>query len=67
MAKIVAEWVPFASQAFEDYRMGGAQLSAKGVEVVRRRLAGEDVTQESSGMSKGEWREFEAIWAAPPA
>jgi thymidylate synthase (FAD) len=25
---------------------------------VRRMLAGETVTQEDSGMSKGEWREF---------
>jgi len=24
-------------------------------------LVGETVTQESSGMSKGEWREFEAV------
>jgi thymidylate synthase (FAD) len=24
-------------------------------------LAGKAVTQESSGMSKGEWREFEAV------
>jgi thymidylate synthase (FAD) len=37
-------------------------LSAKGVEVLRRRLAGEDVTQETSGMSKGEWREFEEVF-----
>jgi thymidylate synthase (FAD) len=28
---------------------------------LRRMLAGEAVTQESSGMSKGEWREFEAV------
>ena len=33
-------------------------LSAKGVECLRRMLAGEEVTQETSGMSKGEWREF---------
>ena len=39
-----------------------AVLSAKGVEVLRRRLAGEAVTQETSGMSKGEWREFEGVW-----
>jgi thymidylate synthase (FAD) len=27
--------------------------------VIKRKLAGEVVTQETSGMSKGEWREFE--------
>ena len=29
---------------------------------LKRRLAGEKVTQETSGMSKGEWREFEGVW-----
>ena len=62
IAAVVRDWVPLAYAAFEDYRMGGVNLSAKAVEVVRRRLAGETVTQESSGMSKGEWREFEGVW-----
>lgn len=62
MAAIVADWVPLAYGAFEDYRLGGVSLSAKGVEVLRRRLRGEAVTQETSGMSKGEWREFNSIW-----
>ncbi|MCV2868193.1 FAD-dependent thymidylate synthase [Defluviimonas sp. WL0002] len=62
MCGIVKDWVPLAYAAFEDYRMGGATLSAKGVEVLKRRLAGEVVTQETSGMSKGEWREFEGVW-----
>lgn len=62
MCRIVAEWVPLAYAAFEDYRLGGVQLSAKAVEVLKRRLAGETVTQETSGMSKGEWREFEGVW-----
>ncbi|WJS86006.1 FAD-dependent thymidylate synthase [Paracoccus sp. TOH] len=59
---IVRDWVPFAYAAFEDYRLGGAQLSAKGVEALKRRLAGDTVTQENSGMSKGEWREFVEVW-----
>ena len=61
ICKIVADWVPFAYAAFEDYRMGGASLSSKALSCIRRMLAGENVTQESSGMSKGEWREFEAV------
>ncbi|QDY68557.1 FAD-dependent thymidylate synthase [Qingshengfaniella alkalisoli] len=60
MCKIVADWVPAAYSAFEDYRMGGANFSAKGLDCIRRMIAGEEVTQEGSGMSKGEWREFEA-------
>jgi thymidylate synthase (FAD) len=62
IAACVKDWVPLAYAAFEDYRMGGVTLSSKAIAVLKRRLAGEAVTQESSGMSKGEWREFEGIW-----
>ena len=62
ICRMVADWVPAAYAAFEDYRLGGAVLSAKGVEVLRRRLAGEAVGFEESGMSQGEWREFEGVW-----
>ena len=62
MCQIVKDWVPLAYGAFEDYRMGGVTLSAKAIAVLKRRLAGETVTQEASGMSKGEWREFEGVW-----
>jgi len=58
ICKVVADWVPFAYKAFEDYRMGGATLSATALGCVRRMLAGEDVRQDNSGMSAGEWREF---------
>lgn len=61
ICKVVADWVPFAYRAFEDYRMGGANLSATALECVRRMLKGEEVTQETSGMSKGEWREFVGV------
>ncbi|SFO83759.1 FAD-dependent thymidylate synthase [Tranquillimonas alkanivorans] len=61
IAAIVADWVPLAHAAFEDYRMGGATLSAKALDCIRRMIRGEQVTQETSGMSKGEWREFEGI------
>ena len=65
MCQIVQDWVPLAYGAFEDYRLGGATLSGKAVEVLKRRLQGEAVTQETSGMSKGEWREFEGVWRDP--
>jgi thymidylate synthase (FAD) len=61
ICKVVADWVPAAYGAFEDYRLGGANLSGKAIDCVRRMLKGEKVTQETSGMSKGEWREFEGI------
>ncbi len=62
IAACVRDWVPLAFGAFEDYRMGGVNLSGKAVEVLKRRLKGEVVGQEESGMSKGEWREFEGVW-----
>ncbi len=61
ICRLVADWVPAAYGAFEDYRMGGATLSGKALDCVRRMLKGEQVTQETSGMSKGEWREFEGV------
>ena len=62
MGEITRDWVPMAYAAFEDYRLGGVNLSGRAVEVLKRRLAGEAVTQDASGMSKGEWREFVEVW-----
>ena len=62
IAACVKDWLPLAFAAFEDYRMGGVTLSGKAIAVLKRRLAGEVVGQEDSGMSKGEWREFEGVW-----
>lgn len=65
ICEMVRDWVPAAYRAFEDYRMGGATLSATALDCLRRMLAGEEVTQENSGMSKGEWREFQTAIAHP--
>jgi thymidylate synthase (FAD) len=59
LCDVVRDWVPHAWAAFEDYRLNAVTFSGKGMAVLRRMLAGETVTQETSGMSKGEWREFE--------
>ncbi len=58
MLGLVRRWVPQAHQAFTEYRMGGASLSASGLEVVKRLINGEEVGQETSAMSKREWREL---------
>ena len=58
LCKVVADWVPFAYKAFEDYRLGAVSLSAQMVDTMRRMLNGEEVTQETSGLSAREWREF---------
>ena len=58
MLETVKAWVPACYDAFADYRMGAATLSAGMLAVVRRLLAGEDVPQQGSGLSKREWREL---------
>ncbi|MFV0512469.1 MAG: FAD-dependent thymidylate synthase [Jhaorihella sp.] len=63
ICEMVADWVPFAYRAFEDYRMGAVSLSAQMMDCTRRMLRGETVTQESSGLSAREWREFQEIVA----
>jgi len=51
-------WVPMTAAAFRQYRLGGAHLSQSGLDVVKRLIAGEKVTQEESGMTKREWSEL---------
>jgi thymidylate synthase (FAD) len=58
MLRTVEAWVPLAHQAFRDYRLGAATLSAQMLTVVRRMLAGEVVEQVSSGLNRREWAEL---------
>lgn len=67
MLDIVKRWVPVVHEAFEDYAVGGERLSRAGINVVRKMLAGEDVTQKDSGLSKREWDELMATLGRPPA
>ena len=60
MMDTLRRWVPLTASAFEDYRMGAAHLSAKGLAVVKRLIAGESVDQKASGLSLREWRELMA-------
>jgi len=61
MLETVRVWVPVAHQAFLDYRLGAATLSAPMLAVVRRMLAGEAVEQAGSGLSKREWGELMGV------
>ena len=64
--KIVMRWVPETYQAFRDYAMNAVSLSAGGLDVVRRMLAGESVDQANSGLSKREWRELMDVLERDP-
>ena len=61
MLETLARWVPMTQAAFLEYRMNAATISAKGLAVIRRMLAGETVTPEESGLSAREWRELMAL------
>ena len=59
MLDIVKKWVPLTYEAFEDYRIGGTELSAKEVNLMRKLLKGENVSFEEEGLSKREWSELQ--------
>lgn len=59
MLDIVKKWVPLTYDAFEDYRIGGTELSAKEVNLMRKLLKGEKVSFEEEGLSKREWSELQ--------
>jgi thymidylate synthase (FAD) len=61
MLETVNRWVPMAYKAFLEYRMNAATISATGLAVIRRLLAGEQLDQASSGLSAREWRELMLI------
>jgi thymidylate synthase (FAD) len=61
MADTLKRWVPMTYAAFLEYRMNAATISATGVAVIRRLIAGESVSQRNSGLSAREWRELMAV------
>mgnify|MGYP001160121105 FL=1 len=58
MLNTVKKWVPITHSAFLDYRVGAVHVSAKGKKVIQQMAKGEEVTHESSGLSKREWNEL---------
>jgi thymidylate synthase (FAD) len=61
MLSTMQRWVPLAYAAFVEYRMSAASISATGLKVIQRMLAGETVEQKDSGLSPREWRELMAV------
>ena len=58
ICQITKSWVPLAYEAFEEYQLHSQQLSASGLSSLKRILDGENVSQETSEMSKREWVDF---------
>jgi thymidylate synthase (FAD) len=58
MLDTVKRWVPITYQAFMDYKVGAAEISSKGLNVIKSMISGIKVSQEESGLSKREWDEL---------
>src|SRR5262249_26700013 len=61
MLETLQRWVPLAYAAFVEYRMNAASISATGLAVIRRLLAGEQVDQPASGLSPRASPELRAV------
>ncbi|MDW8445472.1 MAG: FAD-dependent thymidylate synthase [Acetobacteraceae bacterium] len=62
---VLEAWVPITARAFRDYRLSAVTLSGPMLACLRRMLAGEAVTAETSGLTRREWREFRAALGLP--
>lgn len=58
MLDIVKRWVPFAHEAFMDYRVNSVEFSEKGLDVVKQMIQGKRPTKDESGLTKREWNEL---------
>lgn len=61
MLEIVKAWVPFTYDAFNEYRLEGNNVSKKGLSVIKKLINNEQITQETSEMTKREWDELMAL------
>ena len=58
MLETLKRWVPITYEAFMDYRVGSAEVSAKGKVIIQKFLKGEKANFDESKLSKREWNEL---------
>ena len=58
MLETLKKWVPTTYEAFMDYRVGGTEVSAKGKEVIKKLIKGENISIDETDLSKREWNEL---------
>jgi thymidylate synthase (FAD) len=63
MLDVLRRWVPLSAEAFDQHRLNAVTLSKNAMDVIRRRLRGEDVSEAQSGLGKREWAELQQILA----
>ena len=56
--KIVKRWVPYTYSAFKEFQLESYNLSKTAIEVIKKKLKGQKITFEKSGLSKREWAEL---------
>jgi thymidylate synthase (FAD) len=61
MLDVLRKWVPLTAEAFEQHRLHAITLSKNALVAIQRMLKGETVTLETSGLSKREWSELQAV------
>lgn len=59
---IIRQWVPLTHEAFLEYELKGASLSATAIAVLKRRLAGEAIDKASSRLTAREWADLSALF-----
>jgi len=55
MLDLLELWCPLTYEAFMNYRYNSYSMSQKDLDVIKRMIKGEKVSQECSGLSKREW------------
>ena len=58
MLDIVKKWVPHCYDAFIKHRRHGKDLSGPAIEVIKKMVNGQKITQEESNLSVREWDEL---------
>ncbi|MDR1375622.1 MAG: FAD-dependent thymidylate synthase [Holosporaceae bacterium] len=59
---ILEKWLPFAYEAFMNYRHESIFLPKKCTDILKQMLKGKKINPEESGLSKGEWQELAAAF-----
>ena len=58
ISELVKQWVPAAWSAFESCKTGAKSFTAEQLDCLRRRLNGQEVAFEDSGLTRREWNEL---------
>ncbi|GJD75130.1 FAD-dependent thymidylate synthase [Methylobacterium goesingense] len=58
LLNILKLWVPETYSAFIEYRLNSVSLSSSAIGVLRKKIAGVDITQVDSGLSSREWNDL---------